>query len=292
MIKFFENQSYIGWLERGRIIDSELRLKVDYLLSQQANMNQSQIPASVLKDAIFFQAIKILHTLSGKPWETNDAMKDVQDTVQRFVKEKIVDFVHTLEKRQTVNVAQSRRLWINAILFRVSAMVQGRMVLSVEQDVPSLMVSISGEQTYKIDGTVDYAALTGASPRQHEYFLRLGTEFGDLQCQRERFNGLFVTQISYKEDNYIPRVLTAMYTSAKSLKTSLARKKVIRGAMTDGYTWMFVILYLREDGDGDGGSFWRSSIYEIETSGTHVRGHGPDIITGILAYWVCYSTLC
>ncbi|KAG6825689.1 hypothetical protein H0H92_002830 [Tricholoma furcatifolium] len=186
------------------------------------------------------------------------------------------------------NVAQSRRLWIDVFLFRVSAMVQGCMVLNVEQDIPSLSVSISGKkQPYEIDGTVNYAALTGASPAQHDWFLRCSTEFGDLKFQYESFNGLLVIQVSHKEDNYIRRVLIAMYTSAKSLKTSLARKKVIRGAMTDGFTWRFVILHLREDGDG--GSSWISSTYEIQTCGTHdreVRGKEPDIIAGILHYWI------
>ena len=64
----------------------------------------------------------------------------------------------------------SARLWIDAIFFRVSAMLSGGgkgMVLNIEQHIPSVGISVSGQtRSLKIGGTVDYAAIT-TNPRNH-----------------------------------------------------------------------------------------------------------------------------
>ena len=54
------------------------------------------------------------------------------------------------------------RLWIDTIFFRVSAMLSSgkRMVLSLEQHVPSIGVVVPGQtRPLKITGTIDYVAL-------------------------------------------------------------------------------------------------------------------------------------
>ena len=54
---------------------------------------------------------------------------------------------------------------------------------------------------------------------------------------------------------------------------------------------MFLILHIDEDGKG--GSFLQSSLLKIEcndVSPYHIKGSGPDIVSGILAHWVFYCT--
>lgn len=60
-------------------------------------------------------------------------------------------------------------LWIEAIFFRVSAMLSGNkcMVLSIEQHVPPVGISEPGRiYSLKLSGTIDYAAFT-TDPHEH-----------------------------------------------------------------------------------------------------------------------------
>jgi hypothetical protein len=61
------------------------------------------------------------------------------------------------------------RLWIDAIFFRVSAMLSGSktMVLNIGQHLPAVGISVPGQRlSLKILGTIDYAALT-TEPSKH-----------------------------------------------------------------------------------------------------------------------------
>ena len=59
---------------------------------------------------------------------------------------------------------------------------------------------------------------------------------------------------------------------------------------------MFLIVYLNENGIG--GSFAESPIIEMQGSDTYpyrILSPEPDIIAGIIAYWVCrtlFSLVC
>jgi len=62
------------------------------------------------------------------------------------------------------------RLWIDAIFFRMSAMLSDskRMVLNIEQHIPSVDISVPGQtRPSNISGTVDYAALA-TDPLTHD----------------------------------------------------------------------------------------------------------------------------
>ena len=58
------------------------------------------------------------------------------------------------------------RQWIDAIFFRVSAMLSG--VLNLEHRIPSIAISVPGQRSsLRISGTVDYTALMTADPPKH-----------------------------------------------------------------------------------------------------------------------------
>ena len=64
-------------------------------------------------------------------------------------------------------------------------------------------------------------------------------------------------------------------------------KNAILGALSNGYQWLFVILSLNEEG----GSYRLAPVLEIPYSRGYPReviSPRPDIITGILLYWVRY----
>jgi len=53
---------------------------------------------------------------------------------------------------------------------------------------------------------------------------------------------------------------------------------------------MFLILHLKENGTG--GTYTTSPIFKIQVSATypfHVLSPEPDIIAGIIVYWVCHT---
>ena len=72
----------------------------------------------------------------------------------------------------------------------------------------------------------------------------------------------------------------------------LSSKEVLRGAVTNGHSWIFLIFYL--DKDGIGGMYKKSPIIEIcmsDRSPYRILSPGPDIVAGIVGYWVCYTLL-
>lgn len=100
----------------------------------------------------------------------------------------------------------------------------------------------------------------------------------------------------------IPQVIAEMHARAKLLKYGAIhitnelyllkshRQIVFQGALTDGFQWVFVILYLNNDGSG--ATYRYSGIidvyYKFPQLGHGFPGeHGPDVIAGMVLYWVC-----
>lgn len=70
----------------------------------------------------------------------------------------------------------------------------------------------------------------------------------------------------------------------------LSSKQILRGAVTNGYEWVFVIFYL--DKDGIGGTYKASPPIRINVGNNypyHVHSPEPNIVAGIVAYWVCFT---
>jgi len=141
------------------------------------------------------------------------------------------------------------------------------------------------------------------------YELPAESLIGNSQFQfikRQSPNGLIVTEAKQEGvplANHVAQAVGEMYASAKYLtydsgflltllftnvEPYSTRKKITRGALTNGHEWIFVILDLGEDGNV--GTYVRSPIIKIQVSENYpyrVLSPGPDIVTGILAYWVC-----
>ena len=67
-------------------------------------------------------------------------------------------------------------------------------------------------------------------------------------------------------------------------------KGILRGALTNGHECIFLIFYL--DKDGIGGTYAKSPIIKIQVGDSYpycVLSPVPDIVAGILAYWICVT---
>lgn len=73
------------------------------------------------------------------------------------------------------------------------------------------------------------------------------------------------------------------------------RKKVLRGALTNGRDWIFLLITLTDDYDG--ASYKQSAVVRLRTTesldGQLVNpGPWPDLIAAILSYWVSSIQIC
>ena len=67
-------------------------------------------------------------------------------------------------------------------------------------------------------------------------------------------------------------------------------KKILLGAFTNRHEWIFRVLNLYLVEDGNGGTYAEWPTIKIHVSDNYpyrVLSPGLDIVSGILAYWVC-----
>jgi hypothetical protein len=67
------------------------------------------------------------------------------------------------------------------------------------------------------------------------------------------------------------------------------RKKIVRGALTNGREWTFLLIKLNDDYDG--GSYKQSSVIKLSTTQSlsgelAITEPWPDLIAAILLHWV------
>jgi len=115
-------------------------------------------------------------------------------------------------------------------------------------------------------------------------------------------SGFFVTEgkqnLIVKD---ISQAVAEMYACAKHLRYGVTRvtsehrlpkphrQNIFRGALTNGLEWIFIILYLIDDGHG--ATYKHSTPLKIGFESLpfgpeSVEEPAPDVIAGILSYWV------
>ncbi|KAF8175555.1 hypothetical protein BJ912DRAFT_1024462 [Pholiota molesta] len=170
------------------------------------------------------------------------------------------------------------RLWINAFFFRVSTMIPNdlKMALSIEQVVPAVTVSSS---LHTVSGFIDFTAAV-MDPAKLNLFLERPVLQPDDSV-------LFVSEakdVRVELTKHIPQTIAEMLACARRTK-----KKIVRGVLTDGREWVFLILTLRDD-DGTA-TYVRSN--EINISGGFTTREtskvGVSLISAILAHWILHS---
>ncbi|CAA7270463.1 unnamed protein product [Cyclocybe aegerita] len=168
------------------------------------------------------------------------------------------------------NVAATR-LWINAFFYRVSAMIPEhlKMALSIEQVVH--------KSPHRLSGFIDFTAAVMV-PAQLGSFL-------ERPVLRPNDSVLFVSEakdVSIDLKKHIPQAVAEMLGCARR-----AGKKIVKGVVTDGRSWIFLILTLQGDGTA---TYVRSAeINNYERFTTRPSQEGVSLISAILAHWILHS---
>ncbi|KAF9074022.1 hypothetical protein BDP27DRAFT_1444611 [Rhodocollybia butyracea] len=172
--------------------------------------------------------------------------------------------------------------WIDTFLFRASAMVvPGKcMIINMNEGVPativnpSSLITISGYRDYTVVISSDrFKSLYRSNP-QVVFPESLKTSFFVTEA-KTRLSALF---------EYLPRALCQLYVSAKQLK-----KETIRGVVTNGYKWQFIILSIHKNGDGASYKFSIPIKYYVPQDPNPnpiPKQPWPDVIAGVLSDWV------
>lgn len=188
-----------------------------------------------------------------------------------------LNFYRQLELLETlVPTTACARVWIDAFFFRASAMLPSNkhMVLNLEQVVPQITACPSSSTT--LSGFINYTAVT-ANEKLAKIFL------SDPILAKFRTTlptGFFVAEAKVRSlqlTGHLPQTISEIYACAKSLK-----KNILRGALTDGHAWIFIILVLNSDGNG---AKYRSSL-PIYVGHPQVIKPWPDVVAAILSHWI------
>ncbi|KAH9039945.1 hypothetical protein EDB84DRAFT_1267678 [Lactarius hengduanensis] len=173
----------------------------------------------------------------------------------------------------------SARACIDALFFRVAAIVQSNtmsMVLNMEQDVKTL-VHPSPRISMTLSGYIDYTVVLAS-----QYYAQMFHSQPTLQnLEHVVPNGFFVTEAKMKPldlDAHIPQVIGEMFACLKTLN-----KRVLRGALTNGQEWVFLVIVP----NGDGAKYWHSLV--IKPTNPQPTGNTwvwSDLVAGILSHWV------
>lgn len=163
-------------------------------------------------------------------------------------------------------------------------MPQGKqLVLSLEQSVPATTVKPFSFST--IGGYIDYTAI-GVSASGAEKYLAW-PRLGVLQ---DFDHALFVSEAKASNislENHVPQAVCEIYACAKQLG-----KNIIRGAVTDGHNWIFLVLKMDPNGDGAiyAQSLQRTRLMTVVPPGDEeISRTMCDVIAGIIGYWIEHS---
>ena len=201
---------------------------------------------------------------------------------------------------------------METIIFRASVTLQdGRcMVLRSEDGAYPLEVPLLKRSgTRKLSGIAGYSVDVASSVEEGRFFqtpsghqtqasvVPMTDQFALVEPWVEP-RGLFIARSEYAELwGHYPHAIAKMYAMAKrhecvlsfgpcSFSQDESRKKIIRGAVSDGYEWAFIILELNENGKG---GFYRTAqpISIGSRRPGSIENPWPDVVAGsILAHWV------
>ncbi|KAH9080449.1 hypothetical protein EDB83DRAFT_2609692 [Lactarius deliciosus] len=168
------------------------------------------------------------------------------------------------------------RAHIDAIFFRVSAMVPTgkRLVLNLEHVIPPITVQ-QQPTPIVLSGTIDYTAVIASQRTAEEYFYDPTLEnLQALPC------GFFIIEAKFRSAGliaHLPQAIGEMFACLKTLG-----KTTLRGALTTGTDWLFLVLTLNPDGNG---AKYRHSV-PIQHDSKRDSSIWADLVASILLYWI------
>ncbi|KAF8880207.1 hypothetical protein CPB84DRAFT_1828266 [Gymnopilus junonius] len=173
--------------------------------------------------------------------------------------------LHMLEGLVPQKNEAAARLWINAFLYRVAAM------------TPIYFPGCRIPHT--LSGYIDWAVITTTKKNAVDY---LDNPY--LQKLKKEDSALFISEAKDAEQglsSHVPQALAEMYGCARTVG-----KPTIRGVLTNGHSWIFLILTLK---DGGGTNYVQSrplSIYIIQNLNRELSKENISVISAILTFWM------
>ncbi|KAH9002734.1 hypothetical protein EDB86DRAFT_3040806 [Lactarius hatsudake] len=183
---------------------------------------------------------------------------------------------------------ESAHPWVDAFLFRTSAMVSSNkhMVLCLEQVISQRAIRPHTLSFTTHSGLIGYTASIADNTNWADHF------FSDPTLVNLKLMmpcGFFIAEAKIEPFNLkeqLPQVIGEMYACAKHLEIG-----ALRGALTNGHSWIFVLIVLNSDGNG---AKYRYSTpigfqWGIGDMPPQIEKPWPDVLAGILLYWIEYS---
>ncbi|KAF8706299.1 hypothetical protein AX14_013811 [Amanita brunnescens Koide BX004] len=182
----------------------------------------------------------------------------------------------------------SSRMVIDTIFFRSTAMIPPqKAIMMLKTQIPAVRPRLSRMDT--VSGIVDCTAVVANSTIAGNYIRippTLNQRYGNEMIA---FFAVKASTTAVPLEGHLPQVILGLVACAKHLG-----KSHIRGALTTGSKWHFIVVDLYADGDG--AEYWVSELIEWKTmrsstSKEHlVEGisdeSDPALIAGILSSWV------
>ncbi|KAF8909241.1 hypothetical protein CPB84DRAFT_1812999 [Gymnopilus junonius] len=169
--------------------------------------------------------------------------------------------LHMLEGLVPQKNEAAARLWINAFFTANSST-----VLSVEQTVQS--ISLADRIPHTLSGYIDWAVITTTKKNAGA-----GLFGQSLLAKLKKEDSAF---------NHVPQALAEMYGCARTVG-----KPTIRGVLTNGHSWIFLILTLK---DGGGANYVQSPLLSIYASPVQkLSKENISLVSAILSYWTLNS---
>jgi len=97
-------------------------------------------------------------------------------------------------------------------------------------------------------------------------------------------SSLFIIEAELFNPDYVHQAVCEMYACGK-----LLQKQVVRGVLTNGHDWVFLLI--KPNISYDGASYKQSAVIQLQTTENHdgqlvIPGPWPDLIAAILLHWI------
>ncbi|KAI0723064.1 hypothetical protein C8Q76DRAFT_794042 [Earliella scabrosa] len=204
---------------------------------------------------------------------------------QLWSNEHMLNHLVFLHKSFANETATAARMFIDAFFFRATTMIPPPHKAAVVLDHAVPPVQLRANRGDTVSGIIDYTTFVAASDAKAYmrlyYPLSLRDPSGDKVVA---FPTVEAKENAGRFEAHLPKVVLELAACAKQLQ-----KSHIRGALTTGHKWLFIVVDI--NADGDGASYWISDVLEwrVNSKGTFefsTEEGNPALIAGILGSWI------
>ncbi|KAF8067907.1 hypothetical protein FPV67DRAFT_1416207 [Lyophyllum atratum] len=246
---------------------------------------QSLSFSSITRDDLAKMNIVFTDVLWLKPnWEDRLSTTTSLGEGQLWTSENFYRQLHLLETLVPRTTEATARAWIDTFFFRVSAMLpeDKRMVLNMSSHHSSNLATISSR--------VDYTAFVGSKNVAEVFLERPHLHILKTYMKKDVPSGFFVVEakvgvkLLVDISDHVPQAVSELYACGRFLRT-----KVLRGALTDGHSWVFLLMKFNENFDGavyQETKTVRFTTTELSDGKIVINKPWPDVIAAILSHWI------